>query len=150
MSEAVAYIDGGSHGNPGPAGIGVIIEHASHRVEISEPIGAHDNNYAEYAALLAALRYAVDNGCTRMRVFSDSEVVVRQINGHYSCQSPLLRQIYQLCLSLIGGLETFTLTHIRREHNLEADELARLAIRRAKRHRDYRRSRPVLAEAFGD
>lgn len=150
MSEAVAYIDGGSHGNPGPAGIGVIIEHADNRVEISEPIGAHDNNYAEYAALLAALRYAVDNGCTRMRVFSDSEVVVRQINGHYSCQSPLLRQIYQLCLSLIGGLEAFTLTHIRREHNLEADKLARLAIHRAKRHRDYRRSRPALAEAFGD
>lgn len=150
MSEAVAYIDGGSHGNPGPAGIGVVIEHASRRVEISETIGARDNNYAEYAALLAALRYAVNHGCTRMRVFSDSEVVVRQINGHYSCQSPLLRQIYQLCLSLIGGLEAFTLTHIRREHNLEADELARLAIHRAKRRRKQRPAAPALAEAFGD
>jgi probable phosphoglycerate mutase len=147
MSEAVAYIDGGSHGNPGPAGIGVIIEHASQRVEISEPIGPRDNNYAEYAALLAALRYAMNNGCTRLRVFSDSEVVVRQINGHYSCQSPLLRHIYQLCLSLIGGFEAFTLTHIRREHNHEADELARLAIHRAKKHRG---TRPVMAEAFGD
>ena len=148
MSEAVAYIDGGSHGNPGPAGIGVVIEHASQRVEISEPIGPHDNNYAEYAALLAALRYAVNHGCTRMRVFSDSEVVVRQINGHYSCQSPLLRQIYEICLALIGGLEAFTLTHIRREQNHEADELARLAIHRAKRYQQ--RPRPALAEAFGD
>ena len=148
MSEAVAYIDGGSHGNPGPAGIGVVIQHAENRVEISEPIGAHDNNYAEYAALRAALRYAVKNGCTRMRVFSDSEVVVRQINGHYSCQSPILRQIYQVCVTLIGGLEAFTLTHIKREQNHEADELARLAIHRAKRYQQ--RPRPALAEAFGD
>src|SRR5438477_10210287 len=64
MSETVVYIDGGSRGNPSAAGIGVIIEHPTgHRVEISERIGASDNNYAEYAALLVALRYAAANEC---------------------------------------------------------------------------------------
>ena len=139
MPETVVYIDGGSRGNPGTAGIGVIIEHPTgHRVEISEWIGARDNNYAEYAALLAALKYAAANQCRRLRVFSDSEVVVRQINGHYSCQSPLLRQIYLLCVALIGSLEDFTITHIRREHNLDADRLVRAAIERTKRQRRRR------------
>jgi ribonuclease HI len=136
MTETVVYIDGGSRGNPGSAGIGVIIEHPTgRRVEISRWIGQSDNNYAEYAALLTALQYAVANECTRLRVFSDSEVVVRQINGHYNCQSPLLRQIYLLCVALIGSFERFTISHIRREHNLEADRLARAAIERAKSER---------------
>ena len=139
MPETVVYIDGGSRGNPGTAGIGVIIQHPTgHRVEISEWIGASDNNYAEYAALLAALKYAAANECTRLRVFSDSEVVVRQINGHYSCQSPLLRQIYQVCIALIESFEGFTISHIRREHNREADRLVRTAIERAKRERRRR------------
>ena len=134
MAEAVAYIDCGSQGNPGPAGIGIIIHHpGGHRVEISRWIGSSDNNYAEYAALLVALQYAVANQCPRLRVFSDSEVVVRQINGHYNCQSPLLRQIYEVCTALIASLECFTITHIRRENNLEADRLANDAIERAKR-----------------
>ncbi len=152
MVETVAYIDGGSHGNPGPAGIGVVIQHGDgDRVEISECIGARDNNYAEYAALLAALRYAVTHGCTRIRVFSDSQVVVRQINGHYVCQSPLLRQMYQLCVALIGSLEAFTLVHIRREHNAEANDLARLAIQRAKAvEKNSRRTGQLVGAFAGD
>lgn len=150
MSETVAYIDGGSHGNPGPAGIGVVIQHATGgRVEISECIGAHDNNYAEYAALLAALRYALGNGCLRLRVFSDSQVVVRQINGHYNCQSPMLRQIYSVCVTLIESLEAFSLTHVRREQNSEANDLVRQAIARAKaREKTRRAGQPSLSPAF--
>lgn len=134
MSPLIAYVDGGSHGNPGPAGIGVVIEHPTgRRVEISESIPHGDNNYAEYAALKAALEYATAFGWPRLHVYSDSEVVVRQITGHYSCQSPTLRRIHQLCKSLIESLEHFAITHIRRDNNLDADRLANAAIHRAKR-----------------
>ena len=149
MVEAVAYVDGGSRGNPGPAGIGIIIQHATgERVEISQGIGCRDNNYAEYAALLAALQYAVEHQCRRLRVYSDSEVVVRQISGHYSCQSPLLRQIYELCKGLIGSLEGFSITHIRRELNQEADRLANGAIERAQRRGRRGRRAPALHPAL--
>lgn len=84
----IAYVDGGSRGNPGPAGIGVVIEHPTgRRVEISQSIGTGDNNYAEYAALLAALEYAAAYDAPSLQVYSDSEVVVRQVSGAYTCQS---------------------------------------------------------------
>ena len=128
----VAYVDGGSRGSRGPAGIGVVIEHpGGRRVEISETIEAGDNNYAEYSALLAALEYAADNQCSRLCVFSDSEVVVKQITGHYTCQSAGLREIHELCKELIQSLEEFTILHIRRQANSEADRLANAAMDRA-------------------
>ncbi len=130
----IAYVDGGSRGNPGPAGIGVVIEHSTgRRVEISQSLSAADNNYAEYAALLVALEYAAAYGSSRLEVFSDSEVVVRQITGSYNCQSPLLRDIHDACKAIIGQLQDFAITHIRREHNADADRLAKEAIRRAPR-----------------
>ena len=143
MHETVAYIDGASRGNPGPAGIGVVFHHpAGGRVEISRPIAAADNNYAEYAALLAALAYAVEHQVRRLRVYIDSQVVVRQINGHYSCRSPLLRRSYELCTALIASLEDFSISHIRRELNLDADRLAHAAIISARRPRRPRRAGP--------
>ena len=82
MTDLTAYIDGGTRGKPRSSGIGVVIEHpGGRRVEISQWIGADDNNYAEYAALLVALEYAAVYRCRRLQVFSDSEVVVKQING---------------------------------------------------------------------
>jgi ribonuclease HI len=129
----VAYVDGGSRGSRGPAGIGVVIEHpGGRRVEISETIEAGDNNYAEYSALLAALEYAADNQCTRLFVFSDSEVVVKQITGHYTCQSAGLRSIHEMCKELIQALDEFTIVHIRRQANSEADRLANEAMDRAR------------------
>ncbi len=134
MSHLVAYVDGGARGSPGLAGIGVLLEHAGgRRVAISEWLPAPDNNYAEYAALRAALEYAAACGCQSLEVFSDSEVVVRQINGLYSCQSPALRPIYDSCRALIAALQVFTLTHVRREHNREANRLVQAAIRRAQK-----------------
>jgi len=132
----IAYVDGGSRGNPGPAGVGVIIEHPTgRRVEISQSIGVRDNNYAEYAALLVALEYAAAYDSPSLQVYSDSEVVARQISGSYNCQSPLLREIYSACMALIGSLQHFAITHIRREHNAGADRLAREAIDRATREK---------------
>ncbi len=131
MTDLTAYIDGGTRGNPRSSAIGVVIEHpAGRRVEISQWIGADDNNYAEYAALLVALEYAAAYRCRRLRVFSDSEVVVRQITGFYTCQSPALRQIHQRCKDLIGLLEEFTISHIRRERNGEANRLVSAAMER--------------------
>jgi ribonuclease HI len=133
MPELVAFVDGGSHGNPGPAGVGLVItDDSGRKVEISESIGRGDNNFAEYSALLFALKYAVGNEFRHLHVFSDSEVVVKQMNGHYSCHSPALRHIYELCVSLIGSLERFSIAHIRREKNAHANRLANDAITRAK------------------
>jgi ribonuclease HI len=144
MSHMVAYVDGGSRGRRGPAGVGVVIEHSTgHRVEISECIGSSDNNYAEYAALLIALHYAVAAECCRLQVFSDSEVVVRQISGAYTCQSAALRRIHEICKRLISSLDHFAITHIRRESNSQADRLAKAAIDRAHR-------RPHSTEDIGE
>lgn len=132
----IAYVDGGSRSNPGPAGIGVVVEHPTgRRVEISQSIGARDNNYAEYAALLVALEYAAAYQSPRLQVYSDSEVVVRQIGGSYNCQSAALRDIYNACMALIGNLQHFAITHIRRENNADADRLAKEAIDRATREK---------------
>ena len=132
----IAYVDGGSRDNPGPAGIGVVVEHPTgRRVEISQSIGARDNNYAEYAALLVALEYAAAYQAPGLQVYSDSEVVVRQISGSYNCQSAALRDIYSACMALIGDFQHFAITHIRRENNAAADRLAKEAIDRTTREK---------------
>src|SRR6266567_6319588 len=82
MSDLVAYVDGGSLGNPGPSGIGVVIDgSASGTIKIKKWIGHQDNNVAEYVALLEALQYAVTLRAESLHVYSDSEVVVRQMTG---------------------------------------------------------------------
>jgi ribonuclease HI len=132
MSSLVAYIDGSSRTDS--SGIGVVIQHATgRRVEITEWVASSDNNYAEYAALLAALEYAAAYGCPRLHVFSDSEVVVKQISGQYNCQSRALRQIYESCRAAIRSLEHFAITHIPRENNGDANRLANTAAARRSR-----------------
>ena len=129
MSNLTAFVDGGSHGNPGPSGIGVLIQNADGgTVRIAKWIGHQDNNVAEYVALLEALQHAVAVKASQLRVFSDSEIVVKQMNGEYSCQSPRLYSLNWTCRKLARCLE-FSIAHIRREDNQEANELARLAVR---------------------
>ena len=82
--------------------------------------------------MLAALEYAAQNQCSRLCVFSDSEVVVKQMTGHYTCQSAGLRDIHESCKALIESLEEFTIRHIRRHANSEADRLANAAMGRAR------------------
>ncbi|PYV96705.1 MAG: ribonuclease H, partial [Acidobacteria bacterium] len=87
MLTLVAYIDGGSLGNPGPSGIGVVIDGSEEgRIRIARMIGRQDNNVAEYVALLEALQYAVASRAQSLHVYSDSEVVVRQMTGVYACR----------------------------------------------------------------
>ena len=130
MSHLVAYVDGGSHGNPGPSGIGVVIEHPDGgRIRIARWIGQHDNNVAEYAALLEALQYASDSKAKALHVFSDSEVMVRQMKGEYACRSSRLYSLHWLCQKLARSLQ-FSIAHVRREDNAEANRLANSAVRK--------------------
>jgi ribonuclease HI len=128
MSHFVAYVDGGCHGSPGPAGIGVVIEKPDgERVQIAKWIGHQDNNVAEYVALLEALQHALSLDAKILRVFSDSELVVKQMNGEYECRSPRLYSLNWTCRRLARVLD-FRIVHIRREDNEEANRLANHAI----------------------
>lgn len=129
MPELTAYVDGGCHGNPGPSGIGVVIQDsAGNKFGIARWIGHHDNNVAEYVALLEALQVAVAMKAKALRVFSDSDVVVRQMNGSYRCTSPRLYSLNWTCRKLAKMLE-FSITRIPRADNLEANHLANRAVR---------------------
>jgi ribonuclease HI len=129
MSDLVAYVDGGSLGNPGPAGIGVVIDDPrGGRIRIAKWVGRQDNNVAEYLALLEALQCAVALNATAIHVYSDSEVVVRQMTGQYSCRSPRLYSLHWICRKLTRSL-AFSISHVRREHNTEANHLASAAAR---------------------
>jgi ribonuclease HI len=129
MSILVAYVDGGSHGSPGPSGIGVVIEKPDgERVRISKWIGHQDNNVAEYAALLEALQLALALKATALHVYSDSLLVVKQMTGEYSCRSPRLYSLNWTCRKLARSLR-FAIAHIPRENNQEANRLANHAVR---------------------
>jgi ribonuclease HI len=128
----VAYCDGGSRGNPGPAGFGVYIQDSAGRVlaELSEYLGARTNNFAEYSALLAALEFAISNGHRSLRVVSDSELMVKQMKGQYRVNSPELRPLYEEAKRRVPKLEHFQIQHVLREKNRHADRLANLAMDR--------------------
>jgi ribonuclease HI len=120
-----AYIDGGSRGNPGEAGIGVYFPGV---VRIAEYLGTGTNNFAEYSALLAALRFAVFLRCEEFQVFADSELVVKQIKGEYRVRNEGIRPLYDSAIRWIALIPRFSIAHVRREHNKEADKLANLAM----------------------
>lgn len=121
-----AYCDGGSRGNPGPAGYGVSIEGPNGQKigELSEFLGVKTNNFAEYSALLGALAFALKQGHKTLRVIADSELMVKQIKGQYQVKSPELRPLYDEARRRIARLEKFEIQHVLRNKNKRADELA--------------------------
>jgi ribonuclease HI len=130
MADLVAYVDGGSLGNPGPSGIGVVLDGCEGRkIRIAKWIGRQDNNVAEYVALLEALQCALTLKARKLHVYSDSEVVVRQMTGQYACRSPRLYSLHWICRKLARSFD-FTISHVRREHNSEANGLASSAVRK--------------------
>ncbi len=133
----VAYTDGGSRGNPGPSGYGVVVTGQDGRVlgELSEFLGMRTNNVAEYSGLLAALEFALAKGHPRLRVVSDSELMVKQIRGQYRVQSPDLRPLYEEAKRRIAKLEAFQIEHVLRGKNKKADELANQAMDRGMRRK---------------
>jgi probable phosphoglycerate mutase len=123
-------VDGGSRGNPGPAGFGVVVEGPA-----GERLGAYfgyvgvaTNNVAEYRGLLAALEHARHQGWRRLWIGSDSELMVRQIRGEYRVKNEGLRPLFERCRRLLGDFDQFTLEHLPRERNAEADRLANRAM----------------------
>jgi ribonuclease HI len=129
MSDLIAYIDGGSLGNPGPSGVGVVINGASTGpIRIAKWIGRQDNNTAEYVALIEALQCALSLNARRLHVYSDSDVVVKQMTGEYKCRSPRLYSLNWTCRKLARSLD-FSISHVGRDKNTEANTLANLAVR---------------------
>ena len=120
-----AYIDGGSRGNPGEAGLGVYVPGV---VRIGEYLGTGTNNYAEYSALISAVRFAVLTRCSALHVFADSELVVKQINGEYQVKNEGIRLLYEAANRWIALIPDFSISHVRREQNKEADKLANHAM----------------------
>jgi ribonuclease HI len=131
--EVIAHIDGASRGNPGPAAYAVVMESAdgSRLGGFSEYLGEATNNVAEYQALLAALEYALRNHYLRIRVRTDSELLARQIEGVYKVKSPGLKPLEQRAQQMIARLESFSIEHVPREENHEADRLANQALEAA-------------------
>lgn len=126
---AVANIDGGSRGNPGPAGYGVRIEQADGTlVDLKQSLATCTNNVAEYNGLLAALRWAADHGVTTLRVRSDSELLVKQMKGEYRVKNPGLQPLYEEARALSRRIGRVTFEHVRREFNKDADRLANEAM----------------------
>jgi len=130
MLNLVAFVDGGSLGNPGPSGIGVVLEGSERgTIRIAKWIGHQDNNVAEYVALLEALQCALSLRAKALHVYSDSEVMVRQMRGEYNCRSPRLYSLNWICRKLAHSFN-FSISHVRREHNSEANGLANSAVRK--------------------
>src|SRR5580704_17378438 len=125
-----AHCDGGARGNPGPSGYGALIQDDSSTVldELSEFLGLRTNNYAEYSGLLGCLQYALDHHHPRLRVVSDSELMVKQIQGKYKVNSPDLKPLWQEARNRIAKLEAFEISHALRHKNKEADRLANEAM----------------------
>jgi ribonuclease HI len=129
----LAAIDGGSRGNPGPAAWGVaVLDDAGACVEgHSGSIGHATNNVAEYRALLEALDLAARRGAGRVEIRSDSELLVRQIQGRYRVRHPALQPLHAEAQRRIGAFGAFRIAHVRREENKDADRLVNQALDRA-------------------
>jgi probable phosphoglycerate mutase len=125
-----AHCDGGSRGNPGPSGYGAIIEDAHGHVlaQLSDFLGVQTNNYAEYSGLLAVLAWAVEHNVKRLRVVSDSELMVKQMKGQYKVASPILRPLWEEAKRRAKRLERFEMRHTLRGGNKQADRLANEAM----------------------
>jgi ribonuclease HI len=127
-----AHCDGGSRGNPGPAGFGAVIENPRGQVvaRLSEFLGKQTNNFAEYSGLVAVLKWAATSGVQRLRVVSDSELMVKQMKGQYKVANPGLRPLWEEARRLARTLDAFDITHTLRAGNAEADRLANEAMDR--------------------
>jgi len=124
--KATLHTDGGARGNPGPAGIGVVLTAEDGEVigEIAQGIGETTNNVAEYTAVIAGLELALAKGVTEVEIRVDSELVVSQLLGKWKIKKDTLRPLAVKARSLMNRFESFTLSHVPRELNADADKLA--------------------------
>ncbi len=131
--EAVVFSDGASSGNPGPAGIGVVLLLDGRKVAFSESIGTATNNVAEYRALIRGLEAAAEYGAETVKVCLDSELIVKQLNGLYRVKNAGLIPLYRKACSLLSKFRKYDISHVRREENSEADSLAKKAVQGSRR-----------------
>ena len=132
MSKKVLiFTDGGAEPNPGPGAIGVVIQNQQGETiaTISRSVGTVTNNQAEYMAVIAALEKALSLGYNDVEMRADSELIVRQINGRYKVRNTALKPLYQKVVELQSQFKSFTISHIPRYLNKEADRLAGEAVR---------------------
>ena len=124
------FIDGACSGNPGPAGIGVVIKNGKKNIkEISEPIGEATNNIAEYTAFKVALIEAGKLTKGTLKVFTDSELLAKQVTGQYKIKNESLAVLFQEVSKLSLRFKSVEIQHVPREKNKEADKLATSAIK---------------------
>lgn len=130
MEQVRIFSDGASRGNPGPAGIGVAIvgPGGNSLAEVKEYLGVSTNNLAEYTALIRGLETALGLGARKVEIFSDSELLVRQVCGQYQVRSLTLKPLHRQVLSLARRFAEFRIQHVPRSQNARADELANQAI----------------------
>ena len=124
------YTDGAARGNPGPAGAGAILRDSDGTVlaEIAEPLGHATNNVAEWTAVLLAVEEARRLGATHVDLRMDSQLVARQISGMYRVKHPDLKPIHAAVMEMLRGFEAYTVGHVPRALNTDADRLSNVAI----------------------
>jgi ribonuclease HI len=130
MRKLVVNVDGGARGNPGPAAVGVVVQAPEGDVleERGEAIGVATNNVAEYRALLLGIERAVELGASELELVGDSELVVRQVKGEYKVKDATLRELHAEVKRALRGFESWSIRHVRREQNAEADRLVNEAL----------------------
>jgi ribonuclease HI len=123
-------VDGGARGNPGPAAIGVVVRDSDGGIlaTVSETIGEATNNVAEYRALIAGIEQARLLGADRLELFGDSELVVKQVRGEYKVKNPGIRPLHAEVVEALRGFDVWSIDHVRREQNADADALVNDAL----------------------
>ncbi|MGD9684230.1 MAG: ribonuclease HI family protein [Candidatus Obscuribacterales bacterium] len=130
--QAYVFADGGSRGNPGPSGAGALVREGDPRgpvvAEMAEFLGTTTNNVAEYTGLIIGLKKAIELGYSDIEARMDSELVVKQIKGEYRVKNEKLKPLYMEAKLLVSRIENFSIVHIARELNKDADRLANQAM----------------------
>lgn len=124
------YTDGGSRGNPGPAATGIVIKNEHHKIlaAYGEFLGKQTNNYAEYKAIISALKKAKELGATEVMCLADSKLVIEQLNGNWKVKEPTIRILFFEAIKALRQFSSYELRHIRRELNTEADEQVNIVL----------------------
>lgn len=129
MSRLTVNVDGGARGNPGPAAIGVVVRDGEEVLaEVGETIGETTNNVAEYRALLRGIELAAEHGAGELELIGDSELVVRQVEGRYKVKNAGMKELHAEVKRALGGFDSWSIRHVRRENNADADRLVNEAL----------------------
>lgn len=124
------HVDGGARGNPGPAAIAAVVSDPDGEVidSVSQVIGRATNNVAEYRALILGIERATAHGATELEIVGDSELVVKQMRGEYKVKNPDMKPLHAAATAALGRLDGWSIRHVRRELNAEADRLVNEAL----------------------